>query len=171
MAEILGQGSSGVVYKARHKIYGTTVALKHINVFDKERRTQIVKELETLYSSTCPRLVGFYGAFYTDGSISLALEYMEGGSLKDIQAIEGKIPEGVMAIITEQVLQGFKYLHKDRHMVHRDVKPSNILVNANGEFKITDFGCTAELNNTSAQCNTFIGTITFMSPERLMGDK
>jgi serine/threonine protein kinase len=121
---MLGQGASGVVYKALHKPTGRVLALKDISVFDAEKRKQIIKELQTLYSSSCPYLVGFYGAFYSDGSISIALEYMEGGSLADVYKLFGKIPEGVLSKITHQVLLGLYYLHKDRHVVHRDLKPS-----------------------------------------------
>lgn len=169
--EQLGQGSSGIVYKTLHKPTQKIVAMKDISVFDAEKRKQIIKELEALYSSNCSQLVGFYGAFYNEGSISIALEYMEGGSMADITKVFGKIPEAVLSFITYQVLLGLKYLHKDRHLVHRDLKPSNILMNRNGEFKITDFGVSAELDNTMEECATFVGTVTYMSPERLGGER
>lgn len=161
--DALGQGSSGVVHKAIHKKSGSFLALKDISVSDPNKRNQIIKELETLYASTSPYLVGFYGAFYNDGNISIALELMEGGSLKDIYQCTTKIPVDILSIITNQVLQGLKYLHKDRHMIHRDIKPSNILMNGNGDFKLTDFGISAALENTMEQCATFVGTVTYMS--------
>ncbi len=169
--EVLGQGSSGIVYRTLHVPSQKIVAMKDISVFDAEKRKQIIKELEALYSANCPHLVGFYGAFYNEGSISIALEYMEGGSLADISRLFGKIPESVLSCVTFQVLLGLKYLHKDRHLVHRDMKPSNILMNRNGEFKITDFGVSAELDNTMEECATFVGTVTYMSPERLSGER
>ncbi|KAL0482760.1 mitogen-activated protein kinase kinase [Acrasis kona] len=168
---LLGQGASGVVYKALHRPTGKILALKDISVFDAEKRKQIIKELQTLYSSSCPYLVAFYGAFYSDGSISIALEYMEGGSLADVCRLSGSIPEGILSKIFYQVLQGLRYLHKDKHVVHRDLKPSNILMNESGEFKITDFGVSAEVDNTQGECATFVGTCTYMSPERLEGYK
>lgn len=139
------------------------LALKDISVCDENKRNTIIKELEALHTAQCPHLVGFFGAFYSDGNVSLALEYMEGGSLKDIYEMVGPIDEAVLALITYQVLLGLRYLHKDRHVIHRDIKPSNVLMNKHGEFKITDFGVSAELDHTFEQCATFVGTMTYMS--------
>lgn len=177
---LLGQGSSGVVYLAKHRSKDLPlIALKIISAFDREKRNQILKELAALNGASSPHLVGFYGAFYDEGSISMALEFMEGGSLKDIidafseaypfSPRRGAIPEHILSIVTEQVLLGLLYLHKERHMVHRDLKPSNILMNRKGVFKLTDFGVSAQLEDTVEACKTFVGTVTYMSPERLEG--
>lgn len=71
-----------------------------------------------LHESCCNYLVGFYGAFYNEGCIYLALEYMDGGSLDDICKVcpSSKIPDDMLSIITNQVLQGLYYLHKERHL-------------------------------------------------------
>jgi serine/threonine protein kinase len=63
--------------------------------------------------------------------------------------------------------QGLVFLHGERHLVHRDIKPANLLINLNGEPKITDFGISAGLDNSIAMCATFVGTVTYMSPERI----
>jgi len=175
--EPLGYGASAVVYKAVHKPTKKILAIKDINVFDQRKRDQILKELKALDNQNCPNLVEFFGAFYSDGSICIALEYMEGGTLKDVlkhikqTQKDAKVPEPVLSRIFKQVIIGLKYLHKDRHMVHRDIKPSNILVSAEGIFKISDFGTSAELENTLAKCATFVGTTNYMSAERLKGDQ
>lgn len=169
---ILGSGSSGVVYKAIHKKTHEVVALKSISVFENTKRKQISNELKTLIHipSDSKYVVGFFGAFYDEGIIHFALEYMEGGSLKDIyQLSTNRIPESVLAIISYQVLNGLRFLHQKNRTVHRDIKPSNILMNKNGDFKITDFGVSTKKQKTLSNCNTFIGTISYMSPERLYG--
>ncbi|RAL41280.1 hypothetical protein DM860_010074 [Cuscuta australis] len=66
--------------------------------------------------------------------------------------------------------KGLNYLHGVRHLVHRDIKPANLLVNLKGEPKITDFGISAGLENSMAMCATFVGTVTYMSPERIRNE-
>ncbi|ONH97668.1 hypothetical protein PRUPE_7G204700 [Prunus persica] len=68
-----------------------------------------------------------------------------------------------------KVLQGLLYLHHEKHIIHRDFKPSNLLINHQGEIKITDFGVSAIKASTSEQANTFVGTFNYMSPERIVG--
>lgn len=79
----------------------------------------------------------------------------------------GSVPERTLSQITCRVLYGLAYLHKSRHMVHRDIKPANILLNMDGEAKITDFGISTFVDSTLAVCHTFLGTVTYMSPERI----
>lgn len=87
-------------------------------MFDKDKRRQLLKELTTLYESSCDQLVTFYGAFYKEGSIYIALELMPFGSLCDLLLQHnGSIPEFVLAALTKQVLQALLYLHKKKHMV------------------------------------------------------
>jgi len=67
--------------------------------------------------------IGFFGAFYQEGNIQLALEYMEGGSLSDIiKTVQGPIQEKFLSRIIQQVMLGLRYLHKERHLIHRDLK-------------------------------------------------
>eukprot|EP00250_Pteridium_aquilinum_P008808 c18222_g1_i1 orf=806-2419(-) len=166
----IGWGASSVVRKAIHIPTHRILALKKINIFEKEKRQQLLNEIRTLCEA--PRaqgLVEFNGAFYTpdSGQISIALEYMDGGSLADIVRVKHCIPEQILSVITRKVLQGLQFLHGVRHLVHRDIKPANLLVNLDGEPKITDFGISAGLDNSIAMCATFVGTVTYMSPERI----
>mmetsp|Transcript_41946 Transcript_41946/g.50829 ORF Transcript_41946/g.50829 Transcript_41946/m.50829 type:complete len:375 (+) Transcript_41946:396-1520(+) len=168
----LGAGASGVVFKAVHLPSKTLCALKSINALDKANRDQLLNEIRTLCNSpNAEGLVRFYGAFYDadSGHINLALEYMNGGSLEDFcKAIpEQRLPEDVLAQVAGKILVGLRFLHHDRHMVHRDIKPGNLLMDLNGNPKITDFGISTSLENTVAQCGTHVGTMNYMSPERL----
>ncbi|GJM99779.1 hypothetical protein PR202_ga16912 [Eleusine coracana subsp. coracana] len=184
----IGSGASSVVEKAIFIPVHRILALKKINIFEKEKRQQILNEMRTLCKACCyPGLVEFQGAFYMpdSGQISIALEYMDGGSLADVIKVKKSIPEPVLAHMLQKVLLGLRYLHEVRHLVHRDIKPANVLINLKGEAKITDFGISAGLDNTLAMncslCLRFAdvpdrkfvlptGTVTYMSPERIRNE-
>lgn len=163
---MIGRGSTSVVLHGIHGPSSTPLALKVINLFDKSKREQLIREIDALYDANCPNLITFYGAFYREGSITIALEYMDGGSLANVLSQIGPIPENVLASIAYQVLWGLAYLKHEKR-VHRDVKPSNLLINSKGEVKVTDFGVSTELQNSIQMCGTFVGTFKYMSPERI----
>jgi len=168
--KLLGHGSGGMVQKAHHVPSKRVVALKVITLDVKESvRKQIILELKTLYRNQSEYIVSLYDAFYTEGSIFIALEYMDGGSLADLLKASGKIEERVLANVTTQVLRGLVYLHKSLHLIHRDIKPSNLLLNTKGKVKIADFGVSGQLAHTLSQAVTWVGTVTYMSPERISG--
>ena len=66
-----------------------------------------------------------------------------------------------------QILLGLLHLHKDLRVVHRDIKPSNLLLNSRGELKISDFGVSGQLTSSVSNCLSWVGTVTYMSPERI----
>jgi serine/threonine protein kinase len=105
-----------------------------------------------------------------DGSVFIALEAMD-GSLMDLISTNRPVPEHVLACIMKPVMRGLVYLHKTRKLVHRDIKPHNLLFKRDGTIKITDFGVCSELESTVAGANSFVGTVTYMSPERLDGQQ
>lgn len=168
---MLGQGASGLVQKAFWPAKAEFVAVKKISVLEREKRHQLMNDIKALCNTPdVAGLIRFYGAYHCadKGQIAVALEYMDGGSLADVLERVGKIPEKVLACITKQVLLGLAYLHAN-HTVHRDIKPANILMSIRGEPKVSDFGISAFVDNTVAQCHTFLGTVTYMSPERING--
>ena len=73
-------------------------------------------------------------------------------------------------MITVQILQGLAYLHKN-HVVHRDIKPANILLNKNGIVKLADFGVSGQTETSMDGLTSWVGTMSYMSPERLKGSK
>jgi len=132
-------------------------------------KKQIITELKILHDCNSPYIVGFYGAFHSDGEINICMEYMDGGSLDLVIKKNGRIPEKYLRKITYAVLRGLQYLREKHQIIHRDVKPSNILVNSAGEIKICDFGVSGQLIDSMA--NSFVGTRSYMSPERLQGSQ
>lgn len=164
----LGSGNGGAVVKVRHLSSGLIMARKIIRLEVKPAvKKQILTELKILHECNFSHIVGFYGAFYSDGEISICMEYMDGGSLDLVLKKGGRIPEDILGEITNAVLKGLSYLRDKHAIMHRDVKPSNILVNSGGEIKLCDFGVSGQLIDSMA--NSFVGTRSYMSPERLQG--
>uniref|UniRef100_A0A2I3H9X5 Dual specificity mitogen-activated protein kinase kinase 2 n=1 Tax=Nomascus leucogenys TaxID=61853 RepID=A0A2I3H9X5_NOMLE len=130
-------------------------------------RNQIIRELQVLHECNSPYIVGFYGAFYSDGEISICMEHMDGGSLDQVLKEAKRIPEEILGKVSIAVLRGLAYLREKHQIMHRDVKPSNILVNSRGEIKLCDFGVSGQLIDSMA--NSFVGTRSYMAPERLQG--
>lgn len=158
----LGSGNGGVVMKVRHVPTQLIMARKLIHLEVKPAiKKQIIRELKVLDECHFSHIVGFYGAFYSDGEISICMEYMDGGSLDLILKRAGRIPEPILGKITSAVLKGLSYLRDKHAIMHRDVKPSNILVNSSGEIKICDFGVSGQLIDSMA--NSFVGTRSYMS--------
>jgi len=164
----LGAGNGGVVTKILHKPTKLIMARKLIHLEIKPAiRQQIIRELKVLHECNSPYIVGFYGAFYSDGEISICMEYMDGGSLDLVMKNAGRIPEKILGKIMISVLRGLCYLRDKHSIIHRDVKPSNILLNTRGEIKLCDFGVSGQLIDSMA--NSFVGTRSYMAPERLQG--
>jgi mitogen-activated protein kinase kinase 3 len=140
-----------------------------------------VNDLRSLFVNECPFLVKFYGAMFDEGTVKVALELMDMGSLKDIIKLakvdpawkQGQplLPEAVVSKITQQVLAGLAYLNICLKQMHRDIKPDNVLCNKDGFVKLTDFGITKQLDSEEQFSGTFVGTMNYMSPERMEGEK
>lgn len=191
----LGAGASSIVYKALDLVDLRLVALKIIKVDDKAKRSQMIRELTSMYqilkqnsirrSGHLPPskrpdkfIVDFYDAFSNleDGVVCFMMEYMDGGSLQDIADQGGCANEITLANIAIQSLKGIKFLH-DSCQIHRDLKPANFLISHKGEVKVADLGLLKQLpqksNNNDApslqKTNSFVGTAAYMSPERIDG--
>ncbi len=168
----IGAGAAGRVYLALHQPSSLAVAMKTVNVFDKGLRSQLMKELLTLSRHISRYLVRFYGAFYDgSGAVHIALEFMDRGCLNSFVKKNGPIPEHVVRVIAVDCLRGLRFLHK-HHVLHRDFKTANILLSREQSCaKISDFGLARDLNQGKSVVNTFVGTIAYMSPERLQSSE
>ena len=106
--KFIGKGSAATVQEALHKPTGLLLALKSINAYDKEKRKQLMNDIKSLENSECPFLVKFYGAYFDEGQVKVALELMDGGSLRDLvkRLPNPIIPESILSKITQQILNG-----------------------------------------------------------------
>jgi mitogen-activated protein kinase kinase len=138
-----------------------------------DMKKQIARELKFSKLCVSDSICRYYGAFPDDrvGTINMAMEYCEGGSLdavyKRTQHFGGRIGERALVPIVENLLQGLVYLHQHR-IIHRDIKPSNILFSRDGKAKLCDFGVSGNIG-PKGDAYTCIGTSYYMAPERICG--
>ncbi|KAF7094209.1 hypothetical protein CFC21_096539 [Triticum aestivum] len=162
----VGSGAGGTVWMVRHRATGRCYALKVLyGNHDDAVRRQIAREIAILRTAEHPAVVRCHGMYERGGELQILLEYMDGGSLDGRRIAD----EPFLAHVARQVLSGIAYLHR-RHIVHRDIKPSNLLIDSARRVKIADFGVGRILNQTMDPCNSSVGTIAYMSPERINTD-
>lgn len=169
----LGTGASGVVQPGVHKPTGMHVAVKTVRVDNREKRDAMMAEIRGLIQAEgCPYLVQWYAGFVArdTGLVHVVVELMDRGSLADLRRrLDGSgVPEEHLACVADQIVKGLQHL-QTRKLLHRDVKPANILANRSGQVKMTDFGISKDLNSGVGVAATFVGTATYMSPERALG--
>ena len=145
---------------------GIVMAMKEIRLeLDEAKFAAIIMELDILHRCISPFIVDFYGAFFQEGAVYICMEYMDGGSIDKLYG-DG-VPEGVLRKIAMSTVMGLKSLKEDHNIIHRDVKPTNILINTRGQVKICDFGVSGNLVASIAKTN--IGCQSYMAPERISG--
>jgi mitogen-activated protein kinase kinase len=145
---------------------GLIMAMKEIRLeLDNAKFAAIIMELDVLHRCVSPFIIDFYGAFFQEGAVYICMENMDGGSIDKLYG-DG-IPETVLRKITLSTVMGLKVLKDEHNIIHRDVKPTNILVNTKGQVKICDFGVSGNLVASIAKTN--IGCQSYMAPERISG--
>ena len=168
----LGAGCFGEVWKVKSKITNKEYAMKKLNLV-KEKQSSIKKEIEILKEVHHPNIVKFYTSFEKDNMMYIVIEYIDGKNLDEIisEAKEKKtyLPEKLVWKIMLDLLSGLTYLHEEVKIIHRDIKPDNILITKDNKVKITDFGISAinreDVSDTVKFHNSTMGPILFMAPE------
>jgi Tol biopolymer transport system component/predicted Ser/Thr protein kinase len=167
----LGEGGMGVVYKAEDAKLERTVALKFLNpdsLRGETDRARFLREARAAATLDHSSICHVYDFDEVDGQTFLAMSYLEGESLKS-KIASGPLSRNELLLIAIQVAEGLQEAH--RHgIIHRDVKPSNILFAGTGHAKITDFGLARTADATKiTKTGTTVGTVTYMSPEQTRG--
>jgi len=171
--KILGQGGMGTVYKARDVNLSRPVALKRINPSQAHRETFIHRfrsEAKALARIDSRHITGVYALRETDVGLLIVMEYVDGGTLKDvIDERGGPLPVEEATEVLEQILEAFVEAHA-AGVVHRDIKPQNIMLSRDGVVKVMDFGIAKLRRPDSGETVTQGGqggTLKYMSPEQV----
>jgi ABC-type branched-subunit amino acid transport system substrate-binding protein/predicted Ser/Thr protein kinase len=169
---VIGRGGMGVVYRATDLSLERPVALKLVApefAGDKRFRERFLKEPRMAASLDHPNVVPIYEAGEHDGQLYLAMRYVEGSDLKTVLEREAKLaPDRAISILT-QVASALDAAHR-RGLVHRDVKPANVLLDEDGHVYLTDFGITKQLGGASTDTGQMVGTLDYLAPEQIRGE-
>ncbi|KAI0799773.1 p21 activated kinase [Irpex lacteus] len=160
----VGQGASGHVYVAKILATGKKVAIKEMDLSNQPRKELIVNEILVMKESQHPNIVNFLESYLVrNNELWVVMEYMEGGALTDI--IENNtLEEDQISSICLETCKGLGHLHS-QSIIHRDIKSDNVLLDAQGHVKITDFGFCAKLTDQKSKRATMVGTPYWMAPE------
>lgn len=172
----LGQGAMGTVYKAVDPLIDRIVAIKTINLslaLDEkdEYESRFYQEAKAAGRLSHPNIVTIYDVGKSDEIAYIAMEFLQGRELRDILNDGKRLPVEQVINIVAQVAQGLAYAH-EYGVVHRDVKPSNIMIVRDGHVKITDFGI-ARMASAAVRTQTgmVLGSPKYMSPEQVVGQQ
>jgi len=169
--EVLGRGAYGVVEKVYHQESDTIMAVKRITcTLNTREQKRLLMDLDVnMRTGSCPYTVRFYGALFREGDVWICMEVMDmslDNFYKMIYKNNKSIPEDILGKIAVAVVKALHYLQAELKVIHRDVKPSNMLINRSGEVKICDYGISGNLVDSVAK-TIDAGCKPYMAPERI----
>jgi serine/threonine protein kinase len=169
--ERLGSGGMADVYCAEDTQLGRRVALKLLYrrfAEDAEFVERFRREASSAAGLQHPNIVGVFDRGEWDGTYYIAMEYLQGHTLKQLVREHGAMPPDLAVDITIQVLRAAKFAHK-RGVVHRDIKPHNVILDDEGRAKVTDFGIARAGASDMTETGSIMGTAQYLSPEQAQG--
>lgn len=172
LLELIGEGGMALVYKAECSLLCRTVAVKILRpqfASDSEFVERFRREARAAASLSQPNIVGIYDVGQEDGIDYIVMEYIPGENLKDIIRKEAPLSIDRALDITKQISAALHHAHQ-RNIVHRDIKPHNILITPDGQVKVTDFGIARAISASSfTQAGVVVGSVQYSSPEQAKG--
>ena len=172
--ELVGRGGMGEVYRARDGRLERNVALKILApryADDDAFRERLLRESRLAASLDHPNVVPVYDAGEVDAGFYLAMRYVEGADLRAVLRREGALPPARAVEIVSQVAGALDAAHA-RGLVHRDVKPSNVLLDERGHCYLVDFGLAQDVSDRGpAVDGSLLGTLDYVAPEQIRGDE
>jgi len=167
----LGSGGMANVYLAEDQELGRRVAIKILNdrhAGDEQFVERFRREAKNAAGLSHPNIVSIYDRGEAEGTYYIAMEYLAGKSLKELILERGPAPVSVAVDYARQILAALRFAHRNG-IVHRDIKPHNCLVDAEGHVKVTDFGIARAGASQMTEEGSIIGTAQYLSPEQARG--
>lgn len=170
---LLKKGGMASVFLAEHELLQKTLALKVMSpelAVDQAYVERFLREARAAASLDHPHIIRIHDVGCSDGVYYLAMDLIEGPTLREVIQERAPLPIGEVLAISEQVLAALSRAHKN-HIIHRDLKPQNIMFNAQGEIVVMDFGIAKAADDVDLTLTgMFIGTARYASPEQIRGD-
>jgi serine/threonine-protein kinase len=167
----LGTGGMANVYLAEDEVLGRRVAIKILDdrhAGDEQFVERFRREAKNAASLSHPNIVSIYDRGEAEGTYYIAMEYLDGRSLKELIVARGPAPIPLAVDYARQILAAIRFAHRNG-IVHRDIKPHNVLVDGEGRLKVTDFGIARAGVSQMTEAGSIIGTAQYLSPEQARG--
>ncbi|MDQ3821857.1 MAG: Stk1 family PASTA domain-containing Ser/Thr kinase [Actinomycetota bacterium] len=167
----LGAGGMANVYLAEDEDLGRRVAIKILNerhANDESFVERFRREAKHAAGLSHPNIVSIYDRGEAEGTYYIAMEYLEGRSLKELIASRGPAPVSIAIEYVRQILAALRVSHRTG-VIHRDIKPHNVLVDGEGRLKVTDFGIARAGPSQMTEAGSIVGTAQYLSPEQAQG--
>jgi len=169
--EKIGEGTYGVVYKAKNRTSGELVALKKIRLEaeDEGIPSTAIREISILKELQHPNIVRLHDVIHTEKKLTLVFEYLDQDLKKYLDSVD-RIDANMVRSSLYQLLKGVSFCH-DRRVLHRDLKPQNLLINKEGELKLADFGLARAFGIPVRSYTHEVVTLWYRAPDVLMGSR
>ena len=169
--QLLGQGGMGVVFKAYDTLLERDVAIKILNEELRENREAqriFMVEARNLATLKHPNLVAIHDVAIVDEVAMLVTEFVQGRSIEEHLQFYGGMDEPALLKVAHQLCSALAHMH-DRGVIHRDIKPGNLLIRQDGSLKVVDFGLARSLEQLTLRSTRRRGTLAYMAPEQIEG--
>ncbi|HVV58699.1 MAG TPA: Stk1 family PASTA domain-containing Ser/Thr kinase, partial [Gaiellaceae bacterium] len=167
----LGAGGMAVVYLAEDQELGRRVALKLLDerhAADEQFVERFRREAQSAAGLNHPNIVSIFDRGLAEGTYYIAMEYLDGRTLKELLVRNGPTPIPIAIDYARQILGALAFAHRGG-IVHRDIKPHNIVVGSDGRLKVTDFGIARSGASQMTEAGSIVGTAQYLSPEQARG--